>query len=235
MSTRSSRLMTRAYPGSVISRSRRGNRTARGVALAITLFALALVSAGWVARDAASDQSRATRAEIVAQLPRELSRARMRADLLAFERIADRSGGNRAAGTAGYRASVAHVRAELSTRGIRASRRRLSLRPVPGERREGSPDRADPARASRRGARLLAVDPERRPSRKGGRSRRRLRAWRLRRRAGVHRARTAGHLLLRRQGEERGAMPARSPCSSSTRSPDCSTAPSATPRPPRSR
>ena len=41
----------------------------------------------------------------------------MRADLLALERIADRSGGNRAAGTAGYRASVAHVRTELRRAG----------------------------------------------------------------------------------------------------------------------
>ncbi len=41
----------------------------------------------------------------------------MRTDLLAFERIADRSGGNRAAGTTGYRASVAHVRTELRRAG----------------------------------------------------------------------------------------------------------------------
>ena len=87
--------------------------------------------------------------------------------------------------------------------GIRASRRRLSLRLVPGDRREGSSDRADPEGASRRGARLLAVDTGRRSSRQGGRGRRRLRARRLRRRARIHRACTPGHLLLRRQGEER--------------------------------
>ena len=45
----------------------------------------------------------------------------MRADLLALERIADRAGGNRAAGAAGYRASVAHVRAELERAGYDAS------------------------------------------------------------------------------------------------------------------
>ena len=98
-------------------RSRRGSRTARSAALAFVLVALVAVSVGWVARDAASDQKKETRAEIVAQLPRELSSARMRADLIAFERIADRFGGNRAAGTAGYRASVAHVRAELRRAG----------------------------------------------------------------------------------------------------------------------
>jgi len=41
----------------------------------------------------------------------------MRADLRAFQRIADRNDGNRAAGTAGYRDSVAHVRAELEKAG----------------------------------------------------------------------------------------------------------------------
>jgi len=101
----------------MISCSRRGSSTVGVVALAIALLALSSVSAGWVARDAASAQKKSTRAEIVAQLPRALSRARMRADLLAFERIADRAGGNRAAGTAGYRASVAHVRSELRRAG----------------------------------------------------------------------------------------------------------------------
>ncbi len=75
------------------------------------------MSAGWVARDAGSNQEKSNRTKIVAQLPRELSHARMRADLRAFERIADRSGGDRAAGTAGYRASVDHVRAGLKQAG----------------------------------------------------------------------------------------------------------------------
>ncbi|MGI8886916.1 MAG: M20/M25/M40 family metallo-hydrolase [Gaiellaceae bacterium] len=101
----------------MISRSSRGSIIGRGAALAAALVALATVSAGWVARDAASDQKKPTRAAIVAELPRALSRARMRADLLAFERIADRSGGNRAAGTPGYRTSVDHVRAELKRAG----------------------------------------------------------------------------------------------------------------------
>ncbi|CAN5271665.1 M28 family metallopeptidase [soil metagenome] len=98
-------------------RTPRKRHIARTGTLAVALLALVPVSAGWVARSTASDQKKTTRTEIVAQLPRELSRARMRADLLAFERIADRWGGNRAAGTAGYRASVAHVRAELRRAG----------------------------------------------------------------------------------------------------------------------
>jgi len=90
----------------------------RGIGRTLTLaVALVAVSVGWVAQSAGSDRKKSTRAEIVAQLPRELSRARLRADLLAFERIADRAEGNRAAGTAGYRASVDHVRAELKRAG----------------------------------------------------------------------------------------------------------------------
>lgn len=80
-------------------------------------MALAVVSAGGIARDEASGQQKPTRAAIAAQLPRELSRARISADLRALERIADRSGGNRAAGTPGYRASVEHVRAQLKRAG----------------------------------------------------------------------------------------------------------------------
>jgi Zn-dependent M28 family amino/carboxypeptidase len=58
-----------------------------------------------------------TRPQIVAQLPPALSVARMRSDLRALQRIADRSGGSRAAGTAGYRESVAYVRTQLSRAG----------------------------------------------------------------------------------------------------------------------
>jgi len=101
----------------MVSKSRRGRGIAQVVMLATALLALSSVSAGWVARDASSDQRKPARAEIGAQLPRELSRAHMRADLHALERIADRSGGNRAAGTAGYRASVVHVRTELKRAG----------------------------------------------------------------------------------------------------------------------
>lgn len=61
-----------------------------------------------------------TRPQIVAQLPRALSVARMRADLRALQRIADRSGGTRAAGTAGYRDSVRYVRGELNRAGYDA-------------------------------------------------------------------------------------------------------------------
>lgn len=58
-----------------------------------------------------------TRPQIVAQLPRALSLTRLRTDLRALQRVADRSGGSRAAGTAGYRDSVGYVRAQLSRAG----------------------------------------------------------------------------------------------------------------------
>ncbi|MGI8479664.1 MAG: M28 family peptidase [Gaiellaceae bacterium] len=101
----------------MISGSRRGSRIVRIAALMVALAGVSSVSAGWVARDAGPNQEKSNRAKVVAQLPRELSRARVSADLRVFERIADRSGGNRAAGTAGYRASVDHVRAELKRAG----------------------------------------------------------------------------------------------------------------------
>ena len=47
------------------------------------------------------------------QLPRAISLPRIRRDLRALERIADRNGGTRAAGTSGYDASVRYVRDQL--------------------------------------------------------------------------------------------------------------------------
>ena len=88
--------------------------------LALLLFALVVVSAtagGGSAADARLSAPQLTRPQIVAQLSRALSVARMRADLHALQRIADRSGGSRAAGTAGYRDSLGYVRAQLSRAG----------------------------------------------------------------------------------------------------------------------
>jgi Zn-dependent M28 family amino/carboxypeptidase len=81
----------------------------------VLALAVALVATGSTADAHAPAQP--TRAQLVAELPRSLSLARMRADLVALERIADRHGGNRAAGTPGYAASVAYVRAELRKAG----------------------------------------------------------------------------------------------------------------------
>ncbi|MDQ3874131.1 MAG: M20/M25/M40 family metallo-hydrolase [Actinomycetota bacterium] len=56
------------------------------------------------------------------------SRAKLRTDLAALERIADRNGGNRATGTAGYRASVAYVVRELRAAGYQPRQARFSVR-----------------------------------------------------------------------------------------------------------
>jgi Zn-dependent M28 family amino/carboxypeptidase len=85
----------------------------------ITLVVLA-ATAGCGAADEDLSGAQLTRPQIVAQLPRGLSVARMRADLRALQRIADRSGGTRAAGTAGYRDAVRYVRAELNRAGYDA-------------------------------------------------------------------------------------------------------------------
>ena len=83
----------------------------------VVAFVLLAAAAGCGGGGEEISAPQATRPQIVAQLPRALSVARMRADLRALQRIADRSGGSRAAGTAGYRDSVGYVRAQLSRAG----------------------------------------------------------------------------------------------------------------------
>jgi hypothetical protein len=56
------------------------------------------------------------------------SRAQLRTDLAALERIADRNGGNRATGTAGYRASVDYVVRELRAAGYQPRHARFTVR-----------------------------------------------------------------------------------------------------------
>jgi len=85
--------------------------------IALVLLA-ATAGCGAVGEDLSAGQP--TRPQIVAQLPRGISVARMRADLRALQRIADRSGGTRAAGTVGYRDSVRYVRRELKNAGYEA-------------------------------------------------------------------------------------------------------------------
>jgi Zn-dependent M28 family amino/carboxypeptidase len=82
----------------------------------VTVAVLLLAGAS-VVGDAASQATRPARAGIVARLPREVSPARLQADLMAFQRIADQTGGSRAAGTAGYRRSVGYVSSQLRRAG----------------------------------------------------------------------------------------------------------------------
>jgi Peptidase family M28/PA domain len=102
-----------------VQRRTRHDASARSIArLALALVGLALAVGG--AATVAQSQSPsapATRAQLVERMPRALSLARMRADLRALERIADRNGGTRAAGTPGYTASVVYVRAQLRRAG----------------------------------------------------------------------------------------------------------------------
>jgi Zn-dependent M28 family amino/carboxypeptidase len=57
------------------------------------------------------------RAQLVSELPRAVSAARMRQHLAALQRIADANGGTRVAGGRGYAASVRHVRDALAKAG----------------------------------------------------------------------------------------------------------------------
>jgi Zn-dependent M28 family amino/carboxypeptidase len=99
-------------------RARRGCALASNGLVVAVLAAASVLSPGCLASD---EPAHATfdRATAVAELPGRLSTARMRAHLLALQRIADRSGGTRAAGTAGYRASVRYVRDQLRRAGYR--------------------------------------------------------------------------------------------------------------------
>jgi hypothetical protein len=93
------------------------NAIRRAVALVLALVCLAAVTASSGAAGTQSPSARPARAALVNELPRALSVARMRQDLRALERIADRNGGSRAAGTPGYAASVRYVRDQLRRAG----------------------------------------------------------------------------------------------------------------------
>lgn len=72
---------------------------------------------GLAAGRSAAEPEELSRAEVAAQLPDALSPARIRAHLAALQRIADRNGGSRAAGSPGYAASVRYVRDQLRRAG----------------------------------------------------------------------------------------------------------------------
>lgn len=75
------------------------------------------VAAGYSEGAAESRPRVSGRGEASAQLQDRLSTVRMRAHLVALQRIADRNGGSRVAGSRGYAASVRYVRDELKRAG----------------------------------------------------------------------------------------------------------------------
>ncbi len=85
----------------------------------LALAAVAAVGARGSVADTRAPAAAPTRSAIVKRLPEAISLARMRRDLRALEQIADRNGGTRAAGTAGYAASVRYVRDQLRRAGYR--------------------------------------------------------------------------------------------------------------------
>ena len=80
-------------------------------------IAVAVVCGCALGSDAGAEPRGATRMPAVSQLPGAISPARLHAHLVAFQRIADRNGRTRAAGTAGYAASVRYVRDALRRAG----------------------------------------------------------------------------------------------------------------------
>jgi Zn-dependent M28 family amino/carboxypeptidase len=87
-------------------------------ALAAVATALLLVSAGCGGASSSAAERR-SRAQLSTEFRKAVTVARMRAHLVALQRIADANGGNRAAGTPGYKASVRYVRAQLARAGLR--------------------------------------------------------------------------------------------------------------------
>jgi Zn-dependent M28 family amino/carboxypeptidase len=87
-------------------------------ALAAVATALLLVSAG-CGGASSSGAERRSRAQLSTELRKAVTVSRMRSHLVALQRIADANGGNRAAGTPGYKASVRYVRAQLARAGLR--------------------------------------------------------------------------------------------------------------------
>jgi Zn-dependent M28 family amino/carboxypeptidase len=102
-------------PGNVFGISVVCSFLCRGLLLAVVAT---LITSSFL-RDAESATAQFDRGQTVAELPRSLSVARMRAHLTALQRIADRTGGTRAAGTPGYRASVRYVSDRLRRAGYR--------------------------------------------------------------------------------------------------------------------
>ncbi len=94
----------------------------RNVAVFIAAL-LVVLAAGAAGRADRGESIRAdappTRAQLVVSLPRAVSIGRIRQHLVALQRIADRHGGTRVAGSQGYAASVAYVRQELVRAGYR--------------------------------------------------------------------------------------------------------------------
>ena len=105
------------------------------------LAALATLLVGCAPSTSSEDSAR--RAAAPAAAPPAISRARLRARLAALERIANRNGGKRAAGTRGYEASVDYVLRELRAAGY-APRLEPLHRPA-RSRARASGARADPA------------------------------------------------------------------------------------------
>jgi Zn-dependent M28 family amino/carboxypeptidase len=87
-------------------------------ALAAVATALLFVSAG-CGGASSSGAERRSRAQLSTELRKAVTVARMRPHLVALQRIADANGGNRAAGTPGYNASVRYVRTQLARAGLR--------------------------------------------------------------------------------------------------------------------
>ena len=83
------------------------------VAALLIVLAVGVVGRAQPGKSVAADAP-PTRAQLMASLPRTVSIGRIRRHLVALQRIADRHGGTRVAGSPGYAASVRYVRQELA-------------------------------------------------------------------------------------------------------------------------
>ena len=129
-----------------------------GRKVAVFIAALLVVLAvGAVGRAHRGESIRAdappTRAQLVASLPRTVSIARIRKHLVALQRIADRHGGTRVAGSPGYAASVRYVQRALAGAGYRPR-----VAPFPFVEYEELVERGQQLAPVRRSIELEAID-----------------------------------------------------------------------------
>ena len=128
----------------------------RNVAVFIAAL-LVVLTVGAVGRAHRGESIRAdvppTRAQLVSSLPRTVSIARIRKHLVALQRIADRHGGTRVAGSPGYAASVRYVQQALARAGYRPR-----VAPFPFVEYEELVERGQQLAPVRRSIELEAID-----------------------------------------------------------------------------
>ncbi len=120
--------------------------------LGAVVIACAALAVGYLSA-ADSEAAPPKRAALTSQLPRAIKPAELNKHLAALQRLADRNGGTRVSGSAGYAASVRYVRDTLSRLGYTAK-----VTPFPFTTYRELTERARQVAPSQRAIRVEAID-----------------------------------------------------------------------------